>query len=107
MLNLFAASINISPLSGAETIFEQEGDQKFKRIKFHFAPKLPSICINQKCSMGVESLHIFYSLNLNGSLGAKPPAFGDFGDILPKESIFRMFQMKFCLNTFETLRPCA
>jgi len=28
MLNLFAASINISPLSGAETIFGQGGDQK-------------------------------------------------------------------------------
>jgi len=29
-----------------------------QNIKFNFAPKLPSICINQKCSMGVESLHI-------------------------------------------------
>jgi len=34
--------------------------------------------------MGIGSLHIFYSLNLNGGQGAKPPAFGDFGDTLPK-----------------------
>jgi len=26
--------------------------------KFRFSPKLPSICINQKCSKGIGSLHI-------------------------------------------------
>jgi len=46
MLNLFATSINISPLSGAETIFGQRGGRKYKIIKFCFAPKLPSICTN-------------------------------------------------------------
>jgi len=44
----FVCSVdNISPLSG-EKIFEQGGDQKYKIIKFRFAPKLPSICFNQK-----------------------------------------------------------
>jgi len=28
------------------------------KYKFYFAPKLPNICINQKCSMEIESLHI-------------------------------------------------
>jgi len=40
--------------------------------KFRFTPKLPSICINQKYSMGVGSLHILYSLNLKGGLGSSP-----------------------------------
>jgi len=56
MLNLFAASININPLSGGETIFHKERIKKYKIIKFRFAS---SICINQKCSMEIESLHIF------------------------------------------------
>jgi len=51
MVNLFVASINISPFSGAETIFGQGEGRKYKIIKFHFAPKLPSIGINQKRSM--------------------------------------------------------
>jgi len=72
-----AALLNISPLSGAETIFGHGRNQIYKIIKFRFAPKLPSICINQKCLMGVGSLHILYSLNL-------PPAFGNFGVILSK-----------------------
>jgi len=38
MLNLFAATINISPLSGGETIFGREGIKKYKIIKFRFAP---------------------------------------------------------------------
>jgi len=37
------------------------------KYKFHFAPKLPSNCINQKCSMGVGCT-FFFSLNLNGDL---------------------------------------
>jgi len=72
MLNLFAASINISPLSDTEAIFGQGGGRKYEIIKFRFVPKLPSICINQKCSMGVGSLHILYSLNLNGIWGRAP-----------------------------------
>jgi len=43
----------------AQTQFlEREMAEKMK-YKFRFVPKLPSICINQKCSMGVGSLHIF------------------------------------------------
>jgi len=72
MLDLFAASINIRPFSGAKTIFGQKGDQKYKIIKFRLAPKLPSFCINQKFSMGVWSLHILYSLNLTGVWGRAP-----------------------------------
>jgi len=30
--------------------------------------------MNQKCSIEVGFLHIFYSLNINGGLGAKLPA---------------------------------
>jgi len=47
------------------------------KYKFCFAPKFPSIYINQECSMGVGSLQIFYLLNLNGG-----SVFGDFGDRL-------------------------
>jgi len=57
MLNLFVASINISSFNGAETFFctGREAEPENIKYKFHFAPKVPSICINQKCSMGVES----------------------------------------------------
>jgi len=57
MRNLLAALLNISHLSGGEVIFGHGMDQNYKLIKFRFAPKLPSICINQKCSIGVGSLH--------------------------------------------------
>jgi len=52
-----------------EMIFRQGEGVKYK---FRFTPKFPSICINQRCSMGVGSLHIFYSLNLSGGLGGTP-----------------------------------
>jgi len=53
MLNLFATSINIGPLSGAETNFGHGGSRKYKIIKLHFAPKLASIYTlhEPKCSM--------------------------------------------------------
>jgi len=72
---------NYQLLSGGETIFGQGGDQKiqYKIIKFRFALKLPSICINQKCSIGVGSLHILYSLNPNGDLGASPQRLATLG----------------------------
>jgi len=77
MLNLFVASINISPLSGVRTVYGQEGAEPGNiYYKFYFAPKWPSICFNQKCSIWVGSLHILYSLNLNGGLGVRPPAVG-------------------------------
>jgi len=38
------------------TVFWTEGGAKYI---IHFDPKLPSMCINQKCSIGVGSLHIF------------------------------------------------
>jgi len=102
MLNLFAASINLSPLSSAETIFKQRGDRKYKIIKFRFVPQLPSICINQKCSVGVWSLHIFYSLNLNGGLGASSQRFATLGIYYQNNPFLGIFQLKFCLKTFET-----
>jgi len=59
MLNLFVASINISPLSGVGMILDREGPEPENiKYKLYFAPKLPSICIKQKYSLGVESLHI-------------------------------------------------
>jgi len=70
MLNLFAASINISPSVVQKRFLDREGIKKYKIIKFRFVPELPSICINQKCLMGAWSLHDLYSLNLNGGLGA-------------------------------------
>jgi len=63
-----------------------------RKYKFRFTPKFPSICIYQKYLMGVGSLHIFYSLNLNGGLEAVSSVFGYFGYQnlpLPKLSIFR------------------
>jgi len=39
--------------------------------------------------MGVGSFHIFYLLNLSSGLDAEPSAFGDFGDTIPKLSIFK------------------
>jgi len=50
-----------------------------------------------KMSMGVWSLHIIYSLNLIGGLGA--PTLGIYYQNNP---FFSMFQLKFCLKTFET-----
>jgi len=69
---------------------DKEETKKNKIIKFRFAPKFLSICIYEKCSMGVESLHILYSLNLNGDLGCETPAFGNFMDTMP--SIFETQQ---------------
>jgi len=34
--------------------------------------------------------------------GLRDPAFGDWGDILPKYPILGMFQLNFCLKTYET-----
>jgi len=53
--------------------------------------------------MGVWSLHILYSLNLNGGLG-RAPVFGYFGDILGYQNnpFLGMSQPKFCLKTYET-----
>jgi len=42
------------------------------KYKFRFAPKFPSFGINQKCSIGVGSLHIFNLLNVNGGQGGAP-----------------------------------
>jgi len=45
-------------LNGAKRFLDRERIKKYKIIKFRFASKLPSNCINQKCSKGVGSLHI-------------------------------------------------
>jgi len=61
--------------------------------------------------MGVGSLHILFTLNINGDLGGEPPAFGDFGDILPKQSIFRHVSAeilpKNLRNIFIIVRLCT
>jgi len=100
MLNLFAAFINISLLSGTETIFGREGIKKYKIIKFRFAPKLSSLCINQKCSIGVGPLHILYSLNLNGGLGASHKRLATLRICCQNNPFLDMFQLKFRLKTF-------
>jgi len=48
-----------------ERSLDREGVENIK-YKFCFALKLPIICINRKCAMGVGSLHILKLLNLNG-----------------------------------------
>jgi len=84
MLNLFVASKNISLLSGAKTVFRQEGaGPKNIKYKFHFAPKLLSICINQKYSMGIGSVHNFF-IKSKLNLGVEPTAVGELGDLLAK-----------------------
>jgi len=59
----------------------------------------------------IGSLHILYSLNLNGGLGSEPPECSDFRDKLPKESIFRHVSAeilpKYLRNLFIILRPCT
>jgi len=53
----FVCSVDKDQLfSDEDAIFGQGGSRKYKIIKFRFVLKLPSIRINQKCSMGVESL---------------------------------------------------
>jgi len=47
--------------SGAGTFFKRGGGRKYK-MQVYFAPKLPSICINQKCSMTVGSCTFFSHL---------------------------------------------
>jgi len=58
----------IDTTSGAETFFWRGGEQKtLKCIKFRFAPKLLSICINQKCLVGVGSCTFSSHLIQKGS----------------------------------------
>jgi len=45
------------PLVARERFSDREGTEKIK-YKFRFAPKFPSICINQKCLVRVESVRI-------------------------------------------------
>jgi len=55
----FVCSIDkYQPLQWCENGFWTGRGQSQKTYMFHFALKLPSICINHKCSMGVGSLHI-------------------------------------------------
>jgi len=81
---------------------EAESSLYCKTIKFRFAPKLPNICIKQKCSMGVWSLRILYSLNLNGGLGVSPQRLATLGIYYQNNPFLGMFQLKFCLKTFGT-----
>jgi len=55
MLNLFVASINVSPSRWRRNDLAEN-----IKYKFRFTPKLPTICINRKCSMG-EGLCTFWS----------------------------------------------
>jgi len=57
----------------------EEAEPENIKYKFRLAPKLPRICINQKYSMGVGSLHILLSLNLNGGLGVDPQRLAIWG----------------------------
>jgi len=45
--------------------------------------------------------HSLFIKSKRGSRG-EPLAFGDFGDIYQKNPFLGIFQLKFCLNTFET-----
>jgi len=83
MIYLFAVSINISPLSGAKTIFGQGRGQKIKN-KVLFFPKSPSILHQPEMFSGSRAFA--HSLFIESKLGSggEPPAFGDFGDIPPK-----------------------
>jgi len=82
MLNLLVVLINISlPQWHGNGRRAKPENTKYK---FQFAPKLLSICINQKCSMVLGSLHFLYSLNVNGGLEVGHPAVGDLGDLLTK-----------------------
>jgi len=67
------------PLSVAQerSLDREEGGAE--NYKFRFAPKLLIICINPKCYMGVELLHILKSLNLNGVWGRSPQHLMIFG----------------------------
>jgi len=86
--------------SGAGTVCKQGGGTK---CKDYFAPILPSICLNQKCSMVVGSFFAHSSvIEFKRRSGGEAPVLGELGDLLPKLSIFRhVFQMKFCLKIFE------
>jgi len=84
--NLFAALVNISPSVVQKRFLDKEEGRKYKIIKCYFAPKLPSICINQKCSMEVGYLilcSLFNSLFIEPKRGSRgePPSFGDFVNI--------------------------
>jgi len=73
-----------------ETFFGLKAGERAENIKykFRFAPKLPSICINQICSIEVDS-YISYSHLLQrkpeekGS-GEGAPELGDFWDLISK-----------------------
>jgi len=52
--------------------------------------------------MGVRSLHILYSLNLNWGLGVSSQRLENLEIYYQNNSFLRMIYLKFCLNTFET-----
>jgi len=102
MLNLFAAAIISSPSVVEKRVLDREEIKKYKIIKFRFPPKLPSIRINQKCLMGVGSLHMSYSLNINGGLGTSPQRLATLEIYYQNKPFLGMLQPNFYLNTFET-----
>jgi len=77
MLNLFAASINISPLSCAETIFQQGGDQRIENNKVSFCFKIAKHL--HQLEMLNASRVFAYSLFIESKResGSEPPAFDD------------------------------
>jgi len=89
MLNFIARSININHLSGGKTIFGREGIKKIKNNKVSFCSKIAKHLHQPEIFNGSRVFaHSLIIKSKRGSAG-EPLAFGDFGDILPKESIFR------------------
>jgi len=78
MLNLFVTTIKVSSSQWRRNeLWTEKGSENIK-YKFRFAPKLPTICINRKCSIGVRSSQVVKS-KYEG-LGEETPALDDFGD---------------------------
>jgi len=109
LLNRVLSSISynwfVKKRSGAGTFFGKTGGAENIKYKFYFAPKFPSICsINQKCSTGVVSYTFYIVIESSWGSGDKAhrsrrqKGLGDFWDLLPNNSFFGMFQLKFCLN---------
>jgi len=71
-------------VSGAGTIFEQVGQKYNISYKIRFASKLPSICINQKYSMGVEPCAFSSHLTETGGWGRSSSRLIALGDSIPK-----------------------
>jgi len=101
MLNLFAASI-ISAPSVVEKQFLDRKEIKQYKIIVSFCSKIAKHLYQPEMFNGRRILAHLYSLHLNEGLRASPRLLAILGIYYQNKPFLGMFQLKFCLNSFET-----